>query len=76
MSEQEWDATRPIGPSRPLPPPPDGSRPRSDARAFPAVLGLTVLNAVLPGTAFLAAGRRRLGVLVLAGFLLLLGGAA
>ena len=82
MSEHEWDATRPIGPSRPLPAPPDA--PRSGAgsgtpargRGLLAALGLTVLNAVLPGTAFLAAGRRRLGALVLTAFLLLLGGAA
>jgi LCP family protein required for cell wall assembly len=37
---------------------------------------LTVLGAVVPGSAFLAAGRRRLGALVLAVFLLLLGAAA
>jgi LCP family protein required for cell wall assembly len=35
-----------------------------------------VVNAVLPGTAFLAAGRRRLGALVLVVFLALVGGAA
>ena len=77
MTEHEWDVTRPIGPSRPLPPP-GGPRPRSGAggRSFPAALGLTVVNAVLPGTAFLAAGRRRLGALVLVVFLLLVGGAA
>jgi LCP family protein required for cell wall assembly len=77
VTEHEWDVTRPIGPSRPLPPP-GGPRPRSRApgRSFPAALGLTVLNAVLPGTAFLAAGRRRLGTLVLVFFLLLIGGAA
>ncbi|SNS61242.1 transcriptional attenuator, LytR family [Geodermatophilus pulveris] len=84
MSEHDWDATRPIGPrrSRPLPPPGGAPRPApaSDApargRGLPAVLGLTVLNAVLPGTAFLAAGRRRLGAGVLAVTLLLLGVAA
>ncbi|MDP9430656.1 MAG: LCP family protein, partial [Actinomycetota bacterium] len=72
------DMTRPIGPSRPLPPLPEAPRPRSEGhdRSFPAALGLTVLNAVVPGTAFLAAGRRRLGALVLAAFLLLAGGAA
>src|SRR3954463_8578090 len=78
VSEHDWDVTRPIGPSRPLPPPPEnprGSRaPRG--RGLAATLGLTVLNAVLPGTAFLAAGRRRLGALVLVAFLLLVGGAA
>jgi LCP family protein required for cell wall assembly len=78
VSEHEWDVTRPIGPSRPLPPPPDAPRRREHARGrgFPAVLLMTVLNAVLPGTAFLAAGRRRLGALVLAAFLLLLCAAA
>ncbi|WNV75548.1 LCP family protein [Geodermatophilus sp. DSM 44513] len=81
MSEHDWDATRPIGPrrSRPLPPPPTtappgpGSGSPDRGRGFPAVLGLTVLNAVLPGTAFLAAGRRRLGAGVLTVTLLLLG---
>ncbi len=79
MSEHDWDGTRPIGPSRrPLPPLPDAPRsgPRERGRSLPAALGLTLLNAVLPGTAFLAAGRRRLGALVLVVFLLLLGGAA
>jgi len=78
VSEHDWDVTRPIGPSRPLPPPPEGprSRPQARGRGFPAALGLTVLNAVLPGTAFLAAGRRRLGALVLVAFLALVGGAA
>ncbi|SNR70995.1 LCP family protein [Blastococcus mobilis] len=45
-------------------------------RTFGAALGLTALGAILPGTAFLAAGRRRLGVLTLLVFLLLLGGGA
>ncbi|SDZ05687.1 transcriptional attenuator, LytR family [Geodermatophilus africanus] len=78
MSEHEWDLTRPIGPSRPLPPPPQAPRrqPHERGRGLTAALALTVLNAVLPGTAFLAAGRRRLGALVLALFLLLVGGAA
>ena len=78
MTERDWDATRRIGPSRPLPPPPGAPPPRSHARgrSFPAVLGLTVLNAVLPGTGFLAAGRRVLGALTLGAVLLLVGGAA
>ncbi len=79
MSEHDWDLTRPIGPSRPLPPPPESPRrgaPAPRGRGLAATLGLTVLNAVLPGTAFLAAGRRRLGALVLVVFLLLVGGAA
>ncbi|MGR6966564.1 LCP family protein [Geodermatophilus sp. URMC 61] len=79
MSEHDWDLTRPIGPSRPLPPPPESHRRGAEAprgRGLAATLGLTLLNAVLPGTAFLAAGRRRLGALVLVVFLLLVGGAA
>jgi polyisoprenyl-teichoic acid--peptidoglycan teichoic acid transferase len=43
-------------------------------RRFGAVLGLTVLGALVPGTAFLAAGRRVLGALTLLVFLLLVGG--
>lgn len=77
MSEHEWDATRPIGSSRALPPPPEGGhRPAAGRRGLAATLGLTLVNAVLPGTAFLAAGRRRLGAIVLGAFLLLLGAAA
>src|ERR671928_1335473 len=79
VSEHDWDLTRPIGPSRPLPPPPESSRrqaPTPRGRGLAATLGLTLVNAVLPGTAFLAAGRRRLGALVLVVFLLLVGGAA
>jgi LCP family protein required for cell wall assembly len=49
---------------------------RHPARSFPAALGLTVLNAVVPGTAFLAAGRRKLGALTLLAVALLVGGAA
>ena len=44
---------------------------RSPRRA----LGLAVVNAVIPGTAFLAAGRRVLGAITLLVFALLLGGA-
>ncbi|MGY1705307.1 LCP family protein [Geodermatophilus sp. SYSU D00697] len=40
------------------------------------MLGLTVLGAILPGTAFLAAGRRKLGAVVLVLFVLLVGAAA
>jgi polyisoprenyl-teichoic acid--peptidoglycan teichoic acid transferase len=79
VSERDGDPTRPIGPSRPLPPPPENPRrgqPGPRGRGLTATLGLTVLNAVLPGTAFLAAGRRRLGALVLVAFLLLVGGTA
>jgi hypothetical protein len=52
--------------------PPGFRRPRN--RSFGAALGLTALGALLPGTAFLAAGRRLLGVLTLLVFLLLLSG--
>jgi polyisoprenyl-teichoic acid--peptidoglycan teichoic acid transferase len=53
-------------------PAPRHRRPRS----FGGALGLTALNAVLPGTAFLAAGRRVLGAVVLVSFLLLVAGGA
>jgi polyisoprenyl-teichoic acid--peptidoglycan teichoic acid transferase len=49
---------------------------RQTARSFGGALGLTVLGALIPGTAFLAAGRRRLGAAVLAVFVLLVAGAA
>ena len=42
--------------------------------SFGSALGWTVLGAVLPGTAFLAAGRRVLGAITLFVFLLLVGG--
>ncbi|MGY1638429.1 LCP family protein [Geodermatophilus sp. SYSU D00742] len=73
----EWDQTRPIGPSRPLPPPPHGpvrTPRRREGRRFRSALGWTVLGAVVPGTAFLAAGRRVLGAVTLSLFLLLVGG--
>jgi LCP family protein required for cell wall assembly len=50
-----------------------GSHP---ARGFGPALALTVAGALVPGTAFLASGRRRLGAAVLLVFLLLVGGAA
>src|SRR4051794_32755855 len=49
---------------------------RRRARTFPRALGLTVLGAVLPGSGFLATGRRWLGALPLVLFLALSGGAA
>jgi polyisoprenyl-teichoic acid--peptidoglycan teichoic acid transferase len=79
------DATRPIGsPRGGLPPVPAAPRSRvrrapgiSPAprrqRGFAAVLAWTVANTVVPGTGFLAAGRRRTGAAVLAAFLLLVG---
>ncbi|MFD2091231.1 LCP family protein [Blastococcus deserti] len=44
-------------------------------RSFRAALGLTALGAVLPGIAFLAAGRRVLGALTLVFFLVVVGAA-
>ncbi|SOD93773.1 LCP family protein [Blastococcus haudaquaticus] len=41
------------------------------ARGFGQTLGLTVLNTILPGTAFLAAGYKRTGALLLAAFVAL-----
>src|SRR4051812_26996983 len=49
---------------------------RRPARSFGAALGWTVVGAVVPGTGFLAAGRRLLGALTLVVFLLLVGGGA
>src|SRR3954453_1738937 len=42
-----------------------GYRRHPPDRGFGAALGLTVLGAVVPGTAFLAAGRRKLGAITL-----------
>lgn len=90
MSDAD-DATRPIGsPRAGLPPVPGAPRTRGRRRSAPpastpgarrprgfaAVLAWTVANTVVPGTAFLVAGRRRIGAAVLAVFLLLVGGAA
>jgi polyisoprenyl-teichoic acid--peptidoglycan teichoic acid transferase len=44
-------------------------------RSFGSALGWTVVGAVVPGTGFLAAGRRALGAVTLVLFLLLVGGA-
>ncbi|MBM7806479.1 LCP family protein required for cell wall assembly [Geodermatophilus bullaregiensis] len=79
------DLTRPIGDAPALPPVPGtrgaereaeghGSRQRPESRSLVAVLVLTVVNAVVWGTAFLASGRRRLGAAVLVLFLLLVAG--
>jgi LCP family protein required for cell wall assembly len=54
-------------------PPAGGRRP---ARSFGRAAGLTVLGAVVPGTGLLAAGWRRTGAVVLAVFVVLLGGLA
>jgi LCP family protein required for cell wall assembly len=45
------------------------------ARGFGSALVLTLAGTLVPGTAFLASGRRRLGAAVLLVFLVLLGGA-
>jgi LCP family protein required for cell wall assembly len=45
-------------------------------RRFGSAVLLTVAGAIVPGTAFLASGRRRLGAAVLLVFLVFLGGAA
>jgi LCP family protein required for cell wall assembly len=59
-------------------PPTDGAAPPASpaapSRTFGAALGLTVLGAVLPGTALLAAGRRRTGALALTVFVALVAG--
>lgn len=60
----------------PLPPRLSPRRGHRRALTFGAALGLTALGALVPGSAFLAAGRRVLGGLTLAGFLLLLAGGA
>jgi LCP family protein required for cell wall assembly len=60
----------------PAPPPPYGSSPAGGARRprrFRSALGLTVLNAVLPGSGLIAAGWRRAGAVVLVLFLALFG---
>ncbi|MGY1843940.1 LCP family glycopolymer transferase [Modestobacter sp. SYSU DS0875] len=68
----------PSGPARTSgPPPPTGAtaagrRGRYADRGFGAALGLTVVGAVLPGTALVAGGRRRLGAAVLVLFGLLM----
>ena len=57
---------------------PDGAaRPDAPApaRSFGAALALTVLGAIVPGTALLVAGRRRTGALALVVFLALIAGA-
>jgi LCP family protein required for cell wall assembly len=56
--------------------PPRDDRGRHRARGFGSALLLTIAGTVVPGTAFLASGRRRLGAFVLFLFLLLVGGAA
>jgi LCP family protein required for cell wall assembly len=54
---------------------PGGRHGRTAPRSFGSALGLTVLGALLPGTAFLAAGRRKLGAVTLLLLLLLVAGA-
>jgi LCP family protein required for cell wall assembly len=59
------------GPAPTYPPPVPG--PGRTARSFRSVLGWTLLGALIPGTAFLAAGRRLLGAITLGVFLALVG---
>ena len=57
-----------------VPTPPHGVRPsaeRRPARSFRSLIGWTVLGAVLPGSALIAAGRRSAGAVVLAAFAVL-----
>ncbi len=61
------------GPASGAPEPAAPHRATHRARTFRGALGWTVLNALLPGTGFLRAGRRVLGGVVLALFLLLAG---
>ncbi|WP_233498472.1 LCP family protein [Blastococcus sp. TF02A-26] len=68
------DATRRISPVRDGLPPVPGA-PARRPRGFGVTLAWTVANTVVPGTGFLAAGRRRTGLAVLAVFLLVVGGA-
>ena len=80
MSE---DATVPVGSSRPavertgshVVGPPASGRGKHPARGFGSALLLTVAGTLVPGTTFLATGRRRLGAAVLVLFLLLAGAA-
>ena len=60
-------------PADPAPGAPPARGPRR-AGSFRGALGWTVLNALLPGTGFLATGRRVLGGVVLVVFLLLAAG--
>jgi LCP family protein required for cell wall assembly len=78
------DATVPVGPSRQpvdrtgshaLVPAASGRGRAHPARGFGSALLLTVAGTVVPGTAYLASGRRRLGAVVLVLFLVLLGAA-
>jgi LCP family protein required for cell wall assembly len=49
-----------FAPQQPFAPPPP-PLPEGDQRSYGGALGLTVLGAAVPGSAYLAAGRRRLG---------------
>ena len=63
----------PVEPASGAPRPAASDRAPHRARSFRSALGWTVLNALLPGTGFLATGRRVLGGVVLALFVLLAG---
>jgi LCP family protein required for cell wall assembly len=65
-----------ISPAQPVGASAAGSPTSRRTHGFGAALGFTVLGALIPGTAFLAAGRRKLGVVTLVVFVLLLGAGA
>ncbi|WP_246078807.1 LCP family protein [Modestobacter excelsi] len=73
------EGTVPVG--TPAAPPRTGSSAQGPARGahpahgFGTALALTVAGTVVPGVAYLASGRRRLGAVVLVLFLVLVGGA-
>ena len=69
-ASRSWD-----GGAAPLPPRLSPRRRHRRASSFGAALGLTLLGALVPGSAFLVAGRRVLGAVTLGVFVLLLAGA-
>ena len=65
-ASRSWD-----GGAAPLPPRLSPRRRHRRASSFGAALGLTLLGALVPGSAFLVAGRRVLGAVTLGVFVLL-----
>jgi polyisoprenyl-teichoic acid--peptidoglycan teichoic acid transferase len=57
----------------PVPASPYGTTSGGGRRRFRSTLGWTALNAIVPGTGLIAAGRRRMGTAVLVVFLVLVG---
>ncbi|MGY2081798.1 LCP family glycopolymer transferase [Modestobacter sp. SYSU DS0657] len=72
MSDDPSGSARTSGPPPPTGATAAGRRGRYADRGFGSALGLTVVGAVLPGTALVAGGRRRLGAAVLVVFGLLM----